>query len=124
MPGRFFMPPMVNNHGPVFLREGPSAMEIRFVRWPQVIQQTGLPQSSLCDLIAAELFPAPVAIGKRTVGFASHEIEGINAARLAGKGDDEIRDLVRWLADQRPRFWDQLELELHDDLEQNAPQAA
>ena len=37
---------------------------------------------------------APVALGARSVGWPAGEIEALNAARIAGKSDDDIRALV------------------------------
>jgi prophage regulatory protein len=35
-----------------------------------------------------------VPIGARAVGWPEHEVTAINAARIAGKSDAEIRELV------------------------------
>lgn len=40
------------------------------------------------------LFTKPVRLGARSVGWPAREVEAINAARIAGKSDDEIRQLV------------------------------
>jgi prophage regulatory protein len=40
------------------------------------------------------LFTSPVQIGARAVGWPDSELEALNAARIAGKTDDEIRALV------------------------------
>lgn len=40
------------------------------------------------------LFTKPVPIGVRSVGWPSDEVQAINAARIAGKSVDEIRQLV------------------------------
>lgn len=40
------------------------------------------------------LFTVPVTIGQRAVGWPDHEVKAINAARIAGKTDDQIRELV------------------------------
>lgn len=47
------------------------------------------------------LFTPPVKVGARASAWPRHELEAINAARLAGKSDDEIRELVRKLVEQR-----------------------
>lgn len=36
----------------------------------------------------------PVLIGSRAIGTPESEVEALNAARIAGKPDDEIRALV------------------------------
>jgi prophage regulatory protein len=40
------------------------------------------------------LFTPPVPIGARAVGWPADELAALNAARIAGKSDDEIRALV------------------------------
>jgi len=43
----------------------------------------------------------PVKIGQRAAGYPANEVRAINAARIAGKSDDEIRALVERLHAQR-----------------------
>ena len=66
-----------------------------------VEQVTGRRRASLYEDIAAGLMVPPVPIGIRAVGWPSDEIEAINAARIAGKSPDEIRELVAALVAQR-----------------------
>jgi prophage regulatory protein len=40
------------------------------------------------------LFTHPVPIGARSVGWPEHEVASLNAARISGMKDDEIRELV------------------------------
>lgn len=40
------------------------------------------------------LFPKPVQIGKRSVGWPDYEVKAICAARIAGKSIVEIKELV------------------------------
>ena len=39
----------------------------------------------------------PVAIGQRSVGWPSNEVQAINSARIAGKSEADIRTLVNQL---------------------------
>ncbi len=64
------------------------------LRRPTVEGKTGHPRSTLYEHIKAGLFPSSVSIGARSVGWVEAEVEAINAARIAGKSDDEIRELV------------------------------
>jgi len=43
----------------------------------------------------------PVKLGERCAAWPLHEIAAINAARIAGKSDEEIRELVTQLEQQR-----------------------
>ena len=50
--------------------------------------------ASQYNAIRAGLFPSGVAIGQRAKGWPDYEVKAIAAARIAGKSDDEIRELV------------------------------
>ena len=39
-------------------------------------------------------FPKPVSLGGRAVGWPASEVAALNAARISGKSNSEIRDLV------------------------------
>lgn len=71
------------------------------LRLPAVLEKRGRSRSAHYLDIQLGLFTRPVLIGLRAVGWPSCEIEAINAARIAGKTDDEIRALVVKLEDAR-----------------------
>ena len=50
--------------------------------------------ASIYNLIRDGLWTKPVPIGQRSVGWPDDEVRALNAARIAGKSDDEIRELV------------------------------
>ena len=64
------------------------------LRIPAVKSESGLSRSTIYLRISEKLWTKPVALGPRAVGGPSDEIEALNAARIAGKTDDEIRALV------------------------------
>ena len=68
------------------------------VRRPEVERLTGYSRSSIYLRITEGLLPGAVALGRRAVGWPLHEIEAVNAARIAGHSDDEVRELVARLA--------------------------
>jgi prophage regulatory protein len=53
------------------------------LRLPAVKARTGLSRSTIYHMIARGVFPAPVPIGARAVGFLSTEIENWIACRIA-----------------------------------------
>ena len=55
--------------------------------------------------ISQGLWTKPVSLGARAVGWPSDEVEAINAARIAGNTDDEIRVLVKELEAARKIAW-------------------
>lgn len=66
----------------------------RIQRLTEVIIQRGRSRSSHYDDIKKGLFTRQVSIGLRAVGWPANEVAAINAARIAGKTDNEIRELV------------------------------
>ena len=64
------------------------------LRLPAVKASTGLSRSTVYLRIAQGVFPRPVSLGARAVGWPAHEVAALNAARIAGKPDSEIRELV------------------------------
>lgn len=61
--------------------------ELRIERLPQVLRRTGLSRSGLYAAIAKGVFPRPVKLSSRAVGFLSREIDDW-ILRQAGGGCD------------------------------------
>jgi len=64
------------------------------LRLPAVKAETGYARSTIYLRISQGLCPRPVSLGPRSVGWPASEVAAINAARIAGKTDKEIGDLV------------------------------
>lgn len=65
------------------------------LRMPSVKAETGhKSHASIYNAIKAGLFTKPVQIGQRSVGWPSDEVQAINAARIAGQSETEIKELV------------------------------
>ena len=72
------------------------------LRMPAVKAETGhRSHASIYNAIKAGLFTAGVAIGQRAKGWPLYEVQAINAARIAGKSDAELRELVKRLHAKR-----------------------
>ncbi len=72
------------------------------LRMPAIKAETGhRSHASIYNAIKAGLFTKPVPIGQRAVGWPSQEVQAINTARIAGKSDAEIRELVKRLHAKR-----------------------
>ena len=67
------------------------------LRLPAVKLATGLSRSTLYLRITHGVFTHPVSLGGRAVGWPANEVAALNAARIAGKADAEIRALVAQL---------------------------
>ena len=57
--------------------------------------------ASIYNAIREGLFTRGVAIGQRAKGWPDYEVSQINLARIAGKSDAEIRELVNTLHAKR-----------------------
>ena len=78
-------------------------------RRPVVSQATGDSRSTLYRKIKDGLFTKPVRLGtdKRgnacQVGWPANEVQAIIDARIAGKSDDEIKELVKAFESSRAK---------------------
>ena len=76
------------------------------IRLPAVKAKTGhSSHASIYNSIKDGLFTKPVKIGQRSVGWPSYEVDAINAARIAGKSDAEICELVKLLHAKRKELF-------------------
>jgi prophage regulatory protein len=64
------------------------------LRLPDIKTSTGLSRSTIYLRIAQGVFTKPVSLGGRAVGWPASEVAALNAARISGKSDSEIRNLV------------------------------
>lgn len=72
------------------------------LRLPEVKKETGLrAHSTIYDAIRDGLFPAPVRIGRRAVGWPEEEVKAICVARIAGCSNDELKSLVSRMSNER-----------------------
>jgi prophage regulatory protein len=72
------------------------------LRMPAVKAETGhRSHASIYNAIRAGLFPTGVALGARSVGWPDYEVKAINAARIAGQTDAQIKELVNRLHAKR-----------------------
>lgn len=69
-------------------------MSKTILRLPAVRHRSGHSRSTLYDRIAQGLWTSQIKIGPRSVGWLADEVASLNAARIAGKSEDEIRQLV------------------------------
>ena len=64
------------------------------LRIRQVGEATGLARSTIYALVSDGRFTPPVKLSQRAVGWPLAEVSAINGARIAGKSDGEIREIV------------------------------
>ena len=89
------------------VREGDSTPAVvsrwTILRRAQVEAQTGYSRSTIYLRITQGLWPKQVSLGARAVGWPASEVQAINTARIAGKSDDAIRELVAKLQTAREK---------------------
>ena len=68
---------------------------------PGVKSRTGKSRSTIYKECAEGLFPKPVPLGRRAVGWPENEVDDINVARVSGATDDQIRRLVTEIMEKR-----------------------
>jgi prophage regulatory protein len=73
------------------------------LRLPSVKSESGLSRSTLYLRITQGLWTKPISLGGRSVGWPASEVITLNAARIAGKTDNEIRELVQALEINRKK---------------------
>jgi len=76
-------------------------MTNKILRLPEVKTQTGYSRSTIYLRIAQGLWPKQVSLGPRCIGWPAHEVAALNAMRIAGKSDAEIREHVLQLQASR-----------------------
>ena len=64
------------------------------LRRPVVEQATGDSRSTIYRKIQRGLFTKPVQIGGERVAWPANKVQAINQARIAGKSEDDIKQLV------------------------------
>jgi prophage regulatory protein len=75
----------------------------RIIRFAEVRTLSGLSRSTIYLRIREGLFPKPIPLGPRMVGWPESDIAELNAARIRGDGDNEIRSMVAKLEAARKR---------------------
>lgn len=74
---------------------------MKLLKLPQVLDLTAKSRSTHYDEIKKGYMVPPVKLGGSSVAWPESEIIAINSARIAGKSNNEIRELVRKLITDR-----------------------
>lgn len=67
---------------------------LTILRRKQVEAESGYSRSTIYLRISQGLWPRPISLGARAVGWPAGEVDALNAARIASKSDVDIRALV------------------------------
>ena len=71
------------------------------LRLKKVLEVMGMSRSTLYLRIRQGLMTPPVKLGERSTAWPEYEVSAINAARIAEKSEEEIRELVAQLYRRR-----------------------
>ncbi len=69
-------------------------MDTKILRLPQVLDRRGASRSKHYADVKSGLFTKPVKTSLRSSGWPDYEVRALNAAKISGKTDEEIRALV------------------------------
>jgi prophage regulatory protein len=64
------------------------------LRIPATKAQSGYSRSTIYLRISQGLWTKQISLGPRCIGWPANEVSALNAARISGKSDEEIRALV------------------------------
>ena len=67
----------------------------------QILTRYPVRRTKFYEDLKAGLFTPGVPLGMRSIAWPSHEIDAVISARVSGKTDDEIRELVKKLTAAR-----------------------
>jgi prophage regulatory protein len=79
----------------------PTTIPRRLVKLPEVMNLCALRATSVYTQEKSGLLPPRVKLTQRSSAWVLDELAVVNAARITGKSDDEIRALVRQLVTAR-----------------------
>ena len=86
-------------HNPT--RSALKAPDLQIMRKPQALNMLGISKSNFHNKINAGLLPTGITLGSNSTGYFKHEITAVLVAMATGKNQDEIKELVISLIDQR-----------------------
>jgi prophage regulatory protein len=69
----------------------------KILRLRQVLDARGVEKSQHYHDVQGGLFTPPIKLGIKAAGWPQSEVAALNAARIAGKSNDQIRSLVQQL---------------------------
>ncbi|MEI8652429.1 AlpA family transcriptional regulator [Pseudoalteromonas sp. Hal273] len=73
----------------------------KIIRRPEVLNKTGWSKSTLYNRINDGLFPTPISLGVRAVGFVESECNEVIQSMIAGYTEQQLRALVQNIIDKR-----------------------
>jgi prophage regulatory protein len=82
----------------------PQQTFLKIIRRPDVLSKTGFSKSTLYNRIKDGVFPSPISLGSRAVGFVQSECDEVINSMIAGQSPEQIKLLVSGLVRQRKQL--------------------
>ena len=76
-------------------------MSHTIARFQTAVLESGYSRSTIYLRISQGLWTKQISLGARAIGWPASEIAALNQARISGKSDAEIRELVKSLHSKR-----------------------
>ena len=73
----------------------------KIIRRPEVLNKTGWSKSTLYNRINDGVFPTPISLGARAVGFVESECDKVVRAMIAGYTEQQLKILVQSIIGKR-----------------------
>lgn len=88
---------------------------LSIMREPGAREATGLPHSTFRLRIKQGLFPPPIKIGgNKASGWPSHEVNAVVSAMVAGRSQEDIKELVKALIAKRQEIFKSMSMQYLD----------
>lgn len=75
--------------------------QFKIERKTSILERVGFSRSTLHTRIKQGLFPTPISLGDRAVGWVVSEVDACLAAMISGQSKEDIQALVASLIEQR-----------------------
>lgn len=74
--------------------EQPLPSSMKFLPMKEICRAMGRSYSSIDNDVIAKRLPPPIKLGGKLKSWPKHEVDVLIAARMAGKSNEEIKELV------------------------------
>ena len=73
----------------------------QIIKLPTLLQKFCISRSTAFTQIREGLLPIGISLGSRSRGYIVSELDAVLSARISGKSDKEIKELVKSLIEKR-----------------------
>jgi prophage regulatory protein len=91
----------MSTHSPFGEHAAHLNIQSTILRRKQVQTETGYSRSTIYARMSEGLWPKPIRLGARAIGWPAREIWALNEARIGGASDADLRELVQKLEQLR-----------------------